>query len=87
MSLKEEMGEIRQNYIENCMNELKKAVNDFKKGENKGFAKAQIVRVLKLVHEFLNASESRGTRGLRPHNALSRGKKWHLTVNDRVNPR
>merc|ERR1711972_274205 len=41
-------------------------------------------RVLNLLHHFLNASESRGMGGLRPHNALSRGKKWHLTVVDKV---
>eukprot|EP01084_Bolivina_argentea_P148710 259945_1 len=44
------------------------------------------IRVLGLLHQFLNASECRGMGGpsLRPHEALSRGKKWHLTVNNRI---
>ena len=76
IQLKDEIGKIRSNILEKMMNELSKSVK-----EQNTF---QSERVLNILHDFLNASESRGMAGLRAHEALSRGQQWHLTVIDKI---
>eukprot|EP01084_Bolivina_argentea_P313674 543215_1 len=74
--LKSDIGRIRASVLDKIMTELLSSLNEP--------TTAKSERVLNLLHHFLNASESRGMGGLRPHEALSRGKKWHLTVIDKI---
>ena len=74
--LKTEIGRLRATVLKKIMGELQASL--------KAGNAQKTERVLNLLHHFLNASESRGMGGLRPHNALSRGKKWHLTIIDKV---
>ena len=73
--LKDDIGRIRSVVLEKIMNELSESLSD---------NESRTERVLLLLHQFLNASESRGMGRLRPHEALSRGKKWHFTIIDKI---
>ncbi|ETO31823.1 hypothetical protein RFI_05294, partial [Reticulomyxa filosa] len=81
--LKPQVGRIRKSILERSMKELSQTVDAHKKTP-KTETRDQCVRVLDLIHQFLNSTESRGLGGFRSHNALSRGKKWHLNIIDRV---
>jgi len=79
--LKDQLAAIRQSVLEKIMNELLASVENG--GDAQDSDKAE--RILNLLDQFLNASECRGMGGLRPHEALSRGKKWHLTIINKIN--
>ncbi|ETO14021.1 Ubiquitin carboxyl-terminal hydrolase family protein [Reticulomyxa filosa] len=79
--LKSQIGRIRKAMLGQSMKELSNTIATFKKTHEKA-ARNQCVRVLHLLHQFLSATELRGSGPYRSHNALSRGKKWYLDVVD-----
>ncbi|ETO28198.1 hypothetical protein RFI_08932 [Reticulomyxa filosa] len=81
--LKQQIAVIRKSTLDRSMKELAQATASYKTNP-KIETRDRCLRVLNLIHQFLNITESRGLGKYRPHNALSRGKKLQLTIFDRV---
>ncbi|ETO16136.1 Ubiquitin carboxyl-terminal hydrolase family protein, partial [Reticulomyxa filosa] len=85
IDLRPQVGRIRKSILDRAMKELAQTIDTHKKTPTTE-TRNQCIRVLDLIHQFLNATESRGLGGHRPHNALSRGKKLFINIIDEISP-
>eukprot|EP01084_Bolivina_argentea_P320328 555774_1 len=77
--LKSEIGRIRADILNKIMNKLSNSLNMH------SAANTTAERILSLLHHFLNGSECRGLRGLRPHEALYKGQNYEIIVINKIN--
>lgn len=95
-NLEDKILEIRSKAIAKCMNELLINVKNYKQFSSntininditkpqKLYIQNQILKMIDLIHQFLNTSEIRGLGNLKSHNALLPGKKLYIDVIDHI---
>ena len=78
LTISDQTGGIREAILKRCMTERAKGIKEYNDPNcietDAKQVKSEIMRLLKLAHQVLNANENRGMMGLRPHDALSVGK-------------